>query len=114
MSTDPDRRRELAEGELVREIAGANWDGETITEERAMEVGPRHSHNYTAHDEDPDEWVYEMTRDEAHDWIVEIIQSARLVEAINDNHCVNCHQVRHDLPDDLRPLPGITAEALKG
>ena len=81
MSTDPDRERELAEGELVREIAGAHWDGETITKTRAMEVGANRSF-FLEHDEDPDEWVYSLTNDEAHDWIVEIIQSARLVEAI--------------------------------
>ena len=38
MSTDPDRERELAEGELVRKIAGANWDGETITSARLVEA----------------------------------------------------------------------------
>ena len=99
MSTDPDRERELAEGELVREIAGSNWDGETITYRRAMEVGANRSF-FFAHDEDPDEWVYSLNNDEAHDWIREIIKTARLVEAINDNTCVNCHQVRDDLNDD--------------
>ena len=86
-------------GGFVRWLAAQHWDGEEISEERAKELianegrdGVRCQQPYA----DGDEWFFDRENDDNQDWIVSVIEQARVVAGLNPSS-VTIHSGHGDL-----------------